>query len=1012
MKVQAMIFNKKFLKASLVLSVLLSGKEVLASGNCQISYNALTQGEYTSTTNLYLVANVTDITSALSDCQANQSNFPKIDVEANINNYTNIYGISNSTKHYTLDNFQDILKFLSNVGDGSLNIQLGDKAFLSLSNDAFENKTNKDYSPSQSMSLNANTINISQNFVLKNNVSLSLGGFSLNFNDAKVTSNNQSSVDTSGYLESIFISGSYFDNSDISTLNFTGVRITTIANDVFSNSNSSTISFGGKNKVSDNSTFNNSNHSTISFSGKNEISSSTFNSDNTSSISFSGITTFNNGVTFNGSIPNSNSKSTQSNTAPTEISTSLGTYNFNIQASNLNNLTNSTTTFNGTTFNRANYNFGTGDVVFSGKDTFNQGGQFYFGNGNTIIFSGKNTINTQNNNDPFSQLLADNTIELKNNAVFNLSAIENNQAYEVLNTNGVIDYSKLASSYTNNRYRLIMLNGKSASEYKDIGTNTYDVLYHVGGQNITLKETFSNHSISVEKVANVNGMQAVPSIVINPKNSSNHDKNGGNTPAKDDKHNKVIVNNSDSSNKETNDDNPHIVSGNGSQEHHNNSNKNTNGGKSHTPSIPTPHNNQSPQPKTIPLSPTPPIPSTHQKDKSDNTPINPNPNRSQSKNQNPSADSTTNPNSGSNPKQSKNANPTSNPNPTTPTKIAINGTTITLAPNSFKINQTTTSLLQLQNNLSELKTALENQNPTLNSYENTKAYKEITKDLNNVFSLIKQVTSELNNNSKVSLISLSNQMSNANEALNTLVTQIQKSIDSSLSNGNDNKENLKPLANTLEVIQNASKVVHQAQNNVSQVATSSITYTQPTTQTQRTNNSAYGLDIQIGYKYFFGKKKHFGIRGYATYSYMYSSANTAINNKDNNLGKTNHHTYGAGFDFLYNFYESKNSLYTTGILLGVELLGSTWDNSNYALLNDYAKDIKALGGKAHLHTSAFQLPLVIGFRSNFSKHSGIELGFKIPLITNDYFTSNLKGYKETIIYRDNVNLYFNYVVNF
>ncbi len=478
--------------------------------------------------------------------------------------------------------------------------------------------------------------------------------------------------------------------------------------------------------------------------------------------------------------------------------------------------------------------------------------------------------------------------------------------------------------------------------------------------------------------------------------------------------------------------NPHIVSGNGSQEHHNNSNKNTNGGKSHTPSIPTPHNNQSPQPKTTPLSPTPPIPSTHQKDKADNTPIKSDPNKNQSKNQSPSAESTTNHNNGSNSKQSKNANsspkknpssgstpthhvisnPTSNPNPTTPTKIAINGTTITLAPNSFKINQTTTSFLQLQNNLSELKTALENQNSTLNSYENTKSYKEITKDLNNAFSLIKQVSDTLKNNSKVSLTSLNNQMSNANEALNTLVAQIQNSIDSSLSNSNDNKENLKLLANTLSVIQNASKVVHQAQANVSQVATSSITYKEPTTQTQRTNSSAYGLDIQIGYKYFFGKKKHFGIRGYATYSYMYSSANTAISNKDNNLGKTNHHTYGAGFDFLYNFYESKNSLYTTGILLGVELLGSTWDNSNYALLNDYAKDIKALGGKAHLHTSAFQLPLVIGFRSNFSKHSGIELGFKIPLITNDYFTSNLKGYKETIIYRDNVNLYFNYVVNF
>ncbi|WP_104713495.1 outer membrane beta-barrel protein [Helicobacter cetorum] len=350
-----------------------------------------------------------------------------------------------------------------------------------------------------------------------------------------------------------------------------------------------------------------------------------------------------------------------------------------------------------------------------------------------------------------------------------------------------------------------------------------------------------------------------------------------------------------------------------------------------------------------------------------------------------------------------------NPNQTqnTPTKVTIDGLTpitIDLTPTTFAINKTEPSLIHMQDNLKILQSALKGIH---NLYDNS-----LVSSLQNAFNAVNEITSELNNNSKVSLTSLNSQMSNANEALSILATQIQNSIDSSLSNGNENKENLKLLANTLSVIQNASKVVHQAQTNVSQVATSSITYTQPITQTQRANSSAYGLDIQIGYKYFFGKKKHFGIRGYATYSYMYSSANTAISNKDNNLGKTNHHTYGAGFDFLYNFYESKNGIYTTGILLGIELLGSTWDNSNYALLNDYVKDIKALGGKAHIHMSNFQLPLIIGFRSNFSKHSGIELGFKIPLITNDYFTSSLKGYKETIIYRDNVNLYFNYVVNF
>ncbi|WP_050782211.1 outer membrane beta-barrel protein [Helicobacter suis] len=46
---------------------------------------------------------------------------------------------------------------------------------------------------------------------------------------------------------------------------------------------------------------------------------------------------------------------------------------------------------------------------------------------------------------------------------------------------------------------------------------------------------------------------------------------------------------------------------------------------------------------------------------------------------------------------------------------------------------------------------------------------------------------------------------------------------------------------------------------------------------------------------------------------------------------------------------------------------------------------KLPGEHASMNTSYFQLPINLGFRTNFTKHQGLELGLRIPLVTNYYY---------------------------
>ncbi|BDQ27297.1 hypothetical protein ASB1_09730 [Helicobacter heilmannii] len=168
----------------------------------------------------------------------------------------------------------------------------------------------------------------------------------------------------------------------------------------------------------------------------------------------------------------------------------------------------------------------------------------------------------------------------------------------------------------------------------------------------------------------------------------------------------------------------------------------------------------------------------------------------------------------------------------------------------------------------------------------------------------------------------------------------------------------------------------------------------------------YGVDAQIGYKQFFGKSKRWGLRYYGTFSYQHGLFYL------NDTAAVDNFVYGAGVDALYNFYESKDGKYTTGLFAGLMFTGSTWLAKGAGQTIARMHDFNNAGGSAHMNTTYFQIPLNIGFRTNVSKHHGFEVGLRIPLATNYYFKGHVDGYSEAITYKRNVSVFINYVYNF
>ncbi|WP_120802381.1 outer membrane protein [Helicobacter pylori] len=223
---------------------------------------------------------------------------------------------------------------------------------------------------------------------------------------------------------------------------------------------------------------------------------------------------------------------------------------------------------------------------------------------------------------------------------------------------------------------------------------------------------------------------------------------------------------------------------------------------------------------------------------------------------------------------------------------------------------------------------------------------------------------------------------------------------------------LNALKNNLMAQKDAFMSVHK--NIQTAVAQAQVTYT-PSVINTNNCGQMYGVDAMAGYKWFFGKTKRFGFRTYGYYSYNHANLSFVGSKLGimEGASQVNNFTYGVGFDALYNFYESKEGYNTAGLFVGFGLGGDSFIVQGESYLKSQMHICNNTAGcSASMNTSYFQMPVEFGFRSNFSKHSGIEVGFKLPLFTNQFYKERGVDGSVDVFYKRNFSIYFNYMINF
>ncbi|GAA8265222.1 hypothetical protein HpDR19_00400 [Helicobacter pylori] len=223
---------------------------------------------------------------------------------------------------------------------------------------------------------------------------------------------------------------------------------------------------------------------------------------------------------------------------------------------------------------------------------------------------------------------------------------------------------------------------------------------------------------------------------------------------------------------------------------------------------------------------------------------------------------------------------------------------------------------------------------------------------------------------------------------------------------------LNALKSNLMAQKDAFMNVHK--NIQTAVAQAQATYT-PSVINTNNYGQMYGVDAMAGYKWFFGKTKRFGFRSYGYYSYNHANLSFVGSQLGimEGASQVNNFTYGVGFDALYNFYESKEGYNTAGLFLGFGLGGDSFIVQGESYLKSQMHICNnTIGCSASMNTSYFQMPVEFGFRSNFSKHSGIEVGLKLPLFTNQFYKERGVDGSVDVFYKRNFSIYFNYMINF
>ncbi len=292
-----------------------------------------------------------------------------------------------------------------------------------------------------------------------------------------------------------YITGTY----DAQTMNFNSSHITT--GNSYADGGGATLNFNAANNITINqASFDNSDAGTqksyMNFKGSNiNVSGSSFTDDTDGGFSFSGSNN-NSAISFN------------------QTSFNQGTYHFNSAQS----------TFENSSFNQGAYNFN--DSVSFNNNTFNQG--TYDFNDSKVSFSGTNTLNSSS---PFASLKG--SVSFNSNAIFNLNqTLNNNQTYDILTTNGAIQYGV----YQSYLWDLINYKGDKAISHVEVGNNTYDVTFDINGQDETLQETFNNQSIITQFLGDDLQQQAQKTYQEDVNNSQNalNDVTSDNTIANND----------------------------------------------------------------------------------------------------------------------------------------------------------------------------------------------------------------------------------------------------------------------------------------------------------------------------------------------------------------------------------------------------------------------------------------------------------------------------------------------
>ncbi|WP_120850888.1 vacuolating cytotoxin domain-containing protein [Helicobacter pylori] len=295
-----------------------------------------------------------------------------------------------------------------------------------------------------------------------------------------------------------YITGTY----DAQTMNFNSSHITT--GNSYTDGGGATLNFNATNNITINqASFDNSDAGTqksyMNFKGSNiKVSGSSFTDDTDGGFSFSGSNN-NSAISFNQTSFNQGTYHFNSAQSTFENSSfNQGTYHFNDNAS-----------FNNNTFNQGTYDFN--DSVSFNNNTFNQG--TYDFNDSKVSFSGTNTLNSSS---PFASLKG--SVSFNSNAIFNLNqTLNNNQTYDILTTNGAIQYGV----YQSYLWDLINYKGDKAMSHVEVGNNTYDVTFDINGQDETLQETFSNQSIITQFLGDDLQQQAQKTYQEDLTNSQN-----------------------------------------------------------------------------------------------------------------------------------------------------------------------------------------------------------------------------------------------------------------------------------------------------------------------------------------------------------------------------------------------------------------------------------------------------------------------------------------------------------